>query len=204
MELFYGRKDSLNSMNWTKTGQPFVDRKVKSDTSEMNSTGRADFYGDEWIDSTMAYVNDTTINRLSPEARKRSETIKRLDDKMYEAVNIQQLGWINCDYIWNDSRPLTDVHFDFDTKDSVRFAKIFILFRDINSVREIYYAEDGPAAAYNMQPIPVNARIRVIAVLVKNDQLFTQSKDIAVAANQTIRFAPVLTEEKDYAGLFRL
>lgn len=68
-------------------------------------------------------------------------------------LNNDSLGWINCDYFWNNNSPETDVTAQLDTTYNLSNTVCYLVFPNINSVISLspnYQLNDGKFTAYNI------------------------------------------------------
>ncbi len=205
MELFYGERDSLTSMNWNRTEKRMATRtydweRASIDRANLNSDG---VNSEEWIDSIRAYVDDPNQVGNGDSYRKARKSLDRVEHELYEAVSIQKLGWINCDHFWNDKTPLATIKVKFRLEDSVRLAQVYVLYKDINSIQNAFYAADDHFGNNDLS-IPANKNVKLIAVILKGTQLLTDTKTLTFKSNATVQFSPAPTDEKELPALFRL
>lgn len=93
----------------------------------QNSTGNVDWVSsvvDTTQQDSIIIVGDTTGTGW-------------IDYYSFDFTN-DSLGWINCDYFWNNSSPETDVIAQLDTVYNSINTACFLVFTDINSVMSLY------------------------------------------------------------------
>jgi hypothetical protein len=93
----------------------------------QNSTGDVD-----WVSSVVDTTQQDSIIVVG-------DTIGSgwVDYYSFDFTN-DSLGWINCDYFWNNSSPDTDIIAQLDTAFNSTNTACFLVFTDINSVMGLY------------------------------------------------------------------
>lgn len=202
MALFYGQRDSLEQIYWTKAEQklesrPIVKRQLK--TSQVSDTSRSE------IDAIVNYI-ESDSNRLLTDDEKRQieeqEKNSALADKLYKTVEMKQLGWINCDRFLDELNK-TNVQYAFKGKDSVTNANVYLVFQNINSVmKSQYFSFAGREFNSGSQNLPVGAKAQLIAVSIKNGKTYSFKTDLQIVPNTTIQIELAETSEQQIEQLF--
>jgi len=155
MGLFLGERDSLGQVNWIPAQEKFVSKEIEdakepklrtSETEVKTSTNETDILID-YLGS-----GDGAAEELSPEEyqdyllekaryEKRQKEIER-ERRTYEAVELLNFGWINCDRFYNEIAPKTSITLKVQN-DSLQGARFFAIFKDINSMMSTWYWKDG-------------------------------------------------------------
>lgn len=185
MSLFYGQRDSLGQMNWQQTEQKF-ESKIKRDTSLTSPITPND-------------KKDTSklINDLTPDEKKQLEA----KEKMYEAIQLSQLGWINCDIFYENPNK-TDLLFTFNPKDSIICANIYLVFKDINSLMQEDYI-NFTDLEYNsgFKNIPIGSKTRLIAFSIKDGKTYTFQSDLIIKKSETVQMTLKETDQAQIAKI---
>lgn len=181
MTLFAGYRDSLGQMQWQQRKQVF----------------RADPLQGAWRDTrNMAIQYDGDILEIDtfPKRKKKekTETEKKVDeayDKVYAAMDIQSLGWINCDRFYNIPDK-TNLSINIQGREAIPFASIYLVFDGMNSVMQTHYGSTAKGVSNpGFENIPVGAKVRLVAFSLKDDKLLAYSSDIIIKKNETVAVA---------------
>jgi hypothetical protein len=220
MKLFYGQKDSTGLMNWSETAQQFKNFDVDSSAFLFANTPKP--YQSMFIcrvgarnDSAwlrlmaqlrkieeLAFLFDENVNQKDTAKTKAQKTLKRyesLSGRIYNEVSVQQFGWINCDRFLESSN-LTNIACEFDPADSISYAKVFLVFKSINSIMEERYAYDKGAAFMN---VPAGLEGTLVAMAMKKGQLYTSRKDITIRKAQKVILSMKKSRDLGVGGLFK-
>ena len=176
MSFFYGQRDSLGQMNW----------KPQQETA---NNGGGTVETDIYMRKDGAVMSDS------------EKRIYALNDKVFSEISLQYFGWINCDHFLRDGN-LTDLLVSFDRSDSLHYVNTFLAFKEINSVMQRIF--DASAGANTFDNIPLNAKVVLIAVAVKDNKLFTSKVSLTMTANPKIVVKMKETAEKDIPDLFKM
>lgn len=200
MYLFYGKRDSLGQMNWEIDEELcFEDNEPKVTNAPVESTPPTLRLEVNDVDAVFDYA-DGEVHEISKQEISKDEiaTLK-LNDKLYKTIELQQLGWINCDRFY-DAPIQTDLHYAFN--DSIKAANVYLVFKDINSVMHNIF---GFYDIYDrtFSNIPVGARTKLIAVTVKNGKTYTYKSDLTIKTNEKIQLNLKETTAEDVAKLFQ-
>lgn len=201
MSLFYGQRDSLGQMNWQQAKQKFESRTKQ----KITNTSNADTSIGE-LDAILKYIESESKRPLTPEEKKQIEEHKKnnlLVEKVYKAIQLNQLGWINCDRFYEIPNK-TDLLFTFDDKDSIISANIYLVFKDINSVMQTsYFSFADKEFNSGFQNIPIGAKTQLIAFSIKNGKTYTYKADLILKANETIQLTLKETDQTQIDKLFQ-
>ena len=86
--------------------------------------------------------------------------------KTYEAVELMNFGWINCDRFWNDPSPKTDIVLNIADK-TLTAARIYAVFKDINSIlTESYWKDRQDSLAF--RSLPTDKELTILALSAKD------------------------------------
>lgn len=197
MALFYGPRDSLGQINWQKANETLTAKQLKqqaqTDVTKKTVKKKSD------IDAIFDYIEsgDTTTTQEEREQYAKRERNFRVEQKLYEAVNIQSFGWINVDrFLEVENR--TEFFVRVNPSDSVVNANVYLVFKDINSVTQQYYYQ-GTAKdnSVKFEGLPVGYKTRLIAYTVKDEKAYAFASDLTISKNQKldIAFKPVTEQE---------
>lgn len=116
--------------------------------------------------------------------------IDSTNDSIFDSINnpsipyfnflIEGFGWINLDVIYNaqDTRSLNIVVNGFDGFN----CNVFIVYKDIHSMFEAWYALD----VFNARFIPLNTSVTIVAIGLKDGQYYSTFKDLTVTKDESI------------------
>ena len=217
MKLFYGNKDEDGVMNWTPTPQQFKNFDVDSSAflfAGTNTTSYFSAYECRGAVSKDLIAQLKKIEELAslfdekPSLRdttpvKAQKTLKRyetLANTIYNEIIVQKFGWINCDRFLG-SQTVTTLACGFDPKDSIPYAKIYLVFKSINSLMEEQYAYNTGASFRN---VPTGMQATVIAIAMKKGKLFTSRKDVEIDKRHAVILSMKPTKDNDVAALFKI
>lgn len=109
------------------------------------------------------------------------------DDYYWFSWTDSTMGWINCDYFYNDSNPLTTVTLDLDAQYTVSSAACFLHFSTINSVASFYW--DGTNFYANGLPETMTATVVCISEI--DGDYFSAFVPITISTNLIVQ--PTMT-----------
>ena len=117
---------------------------------------------------------------------------------LYEEMQIQKLGWINCDRFLN-ATSTTDLIVNTNKKDSILFASIFLVFQDLNSlIQDNYYSGETNIIHNN----PVGSKVTLLAVSIKRGKIYSSKQNFTVNKDFiSLTFVP--REENEVRNLFK-
>lgn len=197
MALFYGQRDSTGQMIWQKaneilTATPADQQapvEVTKETKRIRSEAEAIL---DYIES-----GDTTTTPEEREKYAKRERDSRVEQKLYDAVNIQTLGWINVD-MFLDADNRTDLLVKVNPSDSVVNANVYLVFKDINSVTQKYYYQgNAKDNSVKFERLPIGYKTTLIAYTVKDGKAYAFASNVTIGENQKIdmAFKPVTEQE---------
>ncbi|HRO74988.1 MAG TPA: hypothetical protein PLP27_02435 [Crocinitomicaceae bacterium] len=199
MYLFYGKRDSLGQMNWGKVDQKFENKpeQVVTNAPVESKPPRLTLEVND-VDAVFDYVDEGNEKPLSKADKKKIENQKKAEEKVYQAIELQQFGWINCDRFYNVPNK-TNLYYTFN--DSIGIANVYLVFKDINSIMNNCYYSSFEKKSFN--DIPIDAKTQLIAVAVKNGKTYTYKSDLTIKANEKIQINLKETTAEDVAKLFQ-
>jgi hypothetical protein len=196
MALFYGQRDSLGQINWQKSSQTFIARQKSEQEVEVTKKTvkkKSD------IDAIFDYIEsgDTTTTPKEREEQARRERNFKVEQKVYDAINIQSFGWINCDRFL-EANDKTEFLVKISRSDSIINANVYLVFKDIKSVmQQYYYSGSTKNNSVRFEGLPVGYKTRLIAYTVKDEKAYAYASDVTISKNQKldIAFKPVTEQE---------
>lgn len=120
--------------------------------------------------------------------------------KTYEAIELLNFGYINCDRFFNDPSPLKDI--ELIVNDASLFgARIFAVFKDINSIISIYYWNNQEV--YSFKNIPVGKELQIIALSAKDETPFIFDTIINTATASKVQLNFTATTQANLKEKFK-
>jgi len=204
MELFYGQRDSLGQMNWQVAQQQFRARNAAEATRTTETkpvvvtVEEVLTIVDNFVIVESPYEVDTVdmtgfsqeeLEALKKQKQKENELRAKITEtevSMYQAIKINQLGWINVDRFlkMSDRTPLLIA---FNEPEKIRFANLYLVFKDINSLMQrFYYPADyikitGESGFASFKDLPVGYNVRLIAYgFSEEGELYVHSSDLTI------------------------
>jgi hypothetical protein len=199
MSLFYGQRDSVGQMNWTQAQQKFESKPEK-------------FISEEGTDSLMPveallyYISNDSARPLTAEEKRRLKEDKKKDevyDKVYKPIELNQLGWINCDrfYDFTDNKNL---QIAINRKDSIVSSQLFLVFKNINSVvSSRYYNIGGRIMNAGFPNLPKGAKVQLLAISYKNGRIFTHKSNLIITKDETVNLTFKMTSPKEFERMLK-
>jgi len=203
MFLFYGQRDTLGQLDWEQTNQKL---KSKPQKKEVTNTTKETTY---LLDDLLIYIEngsetDTLTTEEITKNHKNLTKTQELQHKMYQTVQLNKFGWINCDrFIQNQNS--TNLYYTFNHNDTIVSANVYLVFKDRNSIINNFYFKQNDSQYVNgFFNIPLQSNTKLIAFSVKNDKIYSFQSDVVVTPNQTIQLNMVETSEEEMNKLFKL
>lgn len=177
MGLFLGEQDSLGQMNWVQAEENFEAKDLEvPEKPKPKDTIQAEFLGD--IDLILGYtedqmkkpqktsdMSDVEFEKLMKDYERKKAEIE-YKNKTYQAIEIMNFGWINCDRFLKDPSPKTEIQLLINN-DSLEGARLYAVFTDIKSVMTTSYYK-GMSGTPSFRNIPSGRKLQIIAVAAKN------------------------------------
>ncbi len=193
MTLFAGFHDSLGEMQWQQRKQTF--RPNGLDQAWRDTRNMMVQYDGEILEI------DTLPKRKPKEKTEKEKQLAQAYTKVYAAMEIQSLGWINCDRFYNIPDKTT-LSVKFNPSDAIVFASIYLIFDDINSVAQACYgAMENGTTNPGFQDMPVGAKVRLVAFSLKDNKMFAHSSKLTIGKNETITLAMKETSDEELKAL---
>lgn len=193
MALFSGYKDSLGQMQWSKRNQVL---KSGGATEAWRDTRniKIESEGDVLIYDTIV---KRKIKKETDQEKQKSETYS----KLYAAMEIQNLGWINCDRFYNIPDK-TNISIKCNNTEPVPYASIYLIFDDINSIVQTHYGKTlSETSNPGFENIPVGAKARLVAFALKGDKMMAYETPITVKRNDQIALLLKEVSEEELKAL---
>jgi len=207
MALFLGERDSLGQVNWIPTQQKLSTKNIENPQepvepkSEVVIISSIEYifiervagevlYEDEVISAPKVFKRDEVSEDEYQEYLKELEFYnKRLEEnnnlkKTYQAIEILNFGWINCDRFYTNPNPKTNIELTIDN-DSINNARFFAIFDDINSILTEHYWINKQVKT-QFRNIPVDMNIKIIGLSVRNSIPLWFITDTKTILNQSI------------------
>ena len=108
---------------------------------------------------------------------------EKLNKNLYDITNIKQLGWINCDRFARLEQK-TSITYTIDPKDSITYAHVYLVYKDINSVVDNVFYDTQTTGTRDFDNSPIGYKARLIAVTNRNGELLACKMDMTIANNQ--------------------
>lgn len=213
MALFLGERDSLDQINWIPTDQKFIEKKQEQiESPEIGLLEKTKRYNIAAVRITEGEIyEDTAI--IEPKEVKREEVTeeeykdylnkkaqykKKLKEietqrQTYEAIEILNFGWINCDRFYEYQTPLTNIDLLFN-QDSISSARFYAVFEDINSILITNYWDDKETTTQFIN-IPTNMQIKIICLALQDSIPFWYETDILTKESNIIKVNLVKTTQ---------
>jgi hypothetical protein len=207
MSLFYGERDSLGQLNWQEANQKFENKAIAKAKPKLDtvSSGPDSFSSDSDLDAIIKYVDE--VDDKTPLNEVEKQLIKdEIENEMfaYAIIKVKKLGWINCDR-FEDNDKLTNLKIEFNEKDNVQSANVFLVFKDINSVMQSSFNDfRGLRYIAGFSNIPIGANTKLIAFSTKNGKTYYHKSNITIEANKTIQIDFKETNKDEIEKLFEI
>ena len=205
MCLFYGKRDSIDNMNWKQAEQKFRTNQITiTDVQKLRNVPRSKWYRKKTTISKFVrgMFTDETLPftfELTKDEKKKLDDENTLLDKAYMAMNISSLGYINCDRFFNCKK--TELHVIFDSTENITLANLYVVFKDINSVMGERYYKYKEFKYCPIFSIPINYKVRLVACTIKDGKVFSYVSDHTVKNKLTLTLTLKETSEKELEKL---
>ncbi len=225
MMLFNGQRDSTGQMNWQPTNEQLsakngygVDTRDTGDGKSIMVYNPKSYKLMGYVGSEKAYKRDYAAlgsikerEKYTAELEKRGATLRdsistekmkeivtttqKLNASLYDITSIRQLGWINCDRFSTADK--TNISYTIDPKDSIYYARVFIVYKQINSVVAYSFFNTEVTGTRELAGLPIGYQARMIATANKNGELVTSKMDVTIVNNQqtVFKWRKTTTEE---------
>lgn len=119
---------------------------------------------------------------------------------LYDQIQVSQLGWINCDRFLNQQN-IIDLAYKMGEGESVKAAKVFVVFRDINSIMEGVFTAGGESNF--VRRIPSGATVTAVALSIRDKKVLLSKVTTKTNAAEPIVFNMREASENELKNLFR-
>jgi hypothetical protein len=194
MVLFYGGRDELERINWKEATQTF---KPVPKTTHFTVV---------WDTREGTTEQQTDLKReLTKEERKKLEAEQRnanLKSKVYQAMSINKLGWINCDRFWNVEQK-TNLHISLDEVPAkLVSANVYLVFKGIFSTMQEYWFADNPDNC-RFAGIPLGSEVTVLAYSLVGEDIRACRTDFITEQDQTMPLKLQKMQPEEFGRLFQ-
>lgn len=197
MELFYGQRNEFDQMNWKVTTESFKTTEQVKPQKVPVKAERKDQKSE--IDAIFDYVEsgDTTTTKEERVLIAKRQKNEKLEQKLYDAIGIEKFGWINCDRFLIEKN-IANLYVNFKPQDSIKFASVFLIFKDINSVvQEHYYSNK----LITFENLPSGYKVQLIAYSIKDEKVFAYTTDLTIVGEQKLTINLEEISEKEFRKL---
>lgn len=199
MSLYFGQRDSIGKMNWKKAEQNFESAQLKQNSSKEYNAVIVLGSGRKADTSIVAMKN------LTKEDKKQFEHELKMRDKVYNAMPLNQFGWVNCDKVFPNT-PRTNLKFTITNNvEEVNYAAVYLVFKSVKSVwQSSYYVYDNKTEKEDFKNVPVGQYVKVFSVCNQRNKIFaTLTDSILVNQNQTENLTLKEMNEADFDKLIK-
>jgi len=138
------------------------------------------------IDGQLCFVNrklDTT-NQLYRTVKKEGRALDLLAARFYYQMQLEQMGWINCDRFLQQET----IAVDAEIKSNVPLSRVetFVVFRDINSVMRNAIVPNGDGVL-PLGKLPTGEPVKVIALAWANGKPYASVQTTTIARGVPVR-----------------
>lgn len=137
---------------------------------------------------------DTVINWVAD-----STPVRRGQDSFRVAFNfpLDSFRYINCDYFYNQSAPLTDIKVTIPSGFADTSVALFVYFPSINSVARAH-TFNSITQSFSLgdsYKVPVGLNVKFLFVGKKGSQFYYEIKSATITNNHTTILSPAITTE---------
>nr|WP_294934860.1 hypothetical protein [uncultured Flavobacterium sp.] len=204
MSLFYGQKDSLGSMNWQPANAKFTSPKKPANTNrELDSLTQptSDASGND-MEDLFAYMEKAPQTKEGKAIQRENSNYERMENKVYNAIRINKLGWINIDR-FSEVKDKTKLEYQFSETNKMLYSNIYLIFKDMNSFIQDQYYFEGENYEQVFNEIPLGANVEVIAIAVKGNKKYSFKTALKMVKNEKINITLKETSDKEFDKLFQ-
>lgn len=212
MGLFLGERDSLGQINWISTSANFETKDIQDAKKPKKPIKKEDVVTEITIFEFDDYLTDSVpapkkVNKEDVSEEEYQEYLKKVQEyevlkkeieyqrQTYQAVELMNFGWINCDRFYNDPSPKTDIQLIVNN-DSLQGARFFAVFKDIRSVMtECYYKGRKENASF--RNIPEGKEVTIIALSAKDKTPYVFETTINTETDKKVQIEFMETTQAD-------
>lgn len=214
MGLFLGERDSLGQLNWIPSEVIFnpknIDdteehkKTIKEKVIEIEANAEDSYSVDSLADSRAA---PKEVNKEDVSEEEYQEYLIKVKEyqvlreeieyqrQTYQAIELMNFGWINCDRFYNDPNPRTNIQLIINN-DSLQGARIFAVFMDIRSVMSEHYYKGRKETTY-FRSIPEGKELTIIALSAKDKTPYVFETTINTKTDKKVQIEFMATTEAD-------
>ncbi len=154
------------------------------------------------VNGRMALVRSVadTVNQQYREEWRQGTAAQRLTDRIYETMQLQQLGWINCDRFFR--QPMVALNAALDTAVHLQVAQAYLLFDELNSVMS--FNLDPSAGKQKLAEVPAGRGLRIVAIGWAGKQPYVSTQHLSVGAGTTVVLQMQPTTEAEITRLIAM
>jgi hypothetical protein len=140
-------------------------------------------------------ISPNDINAIvdNPVSKGKSHTRTKASLQYYAPVEINDLGWINCDHFYDAPQGVISLY-TLNIKDSIPAnIGVYMIFRDINSMLQQEISTDGKNSIVINQQLPLNSKIEFLIYSKMNNKFVQCKETVTVSKNMIlpVAFTPV-------------
>lgn len=193
MSLFTGYRDSLGQMQWQARNQVFKPNGMQQAWRDTRNT-IVQYDGD-------ILEIDTMPKRRPKQESEKEKQRKNEYEKLYTAMDVQSLGWINCDRFSNIPDK-TNLSIQVDPANKLTFASMYLIFEGINSIMQTHFgATPNGVSNPGFTDIPVGAKVKLIAFSLKNGKPFVYTSGFTIKKQESISVSLKETTDEELKSL---
>ncbi|HET6227244.1 MAG TPA: hypothetical protein VFF27_13255, partial [Bacteroidia bacterium] len=189
MGLFNGYRDSLGQMQWKPRNQTFKPSGSAEAWRDTRNT-KIESEGEILIIDSMATRKP---QKQTEQEKQRTEAYT----KLYAAMEVQTLGWINCDRFYNVPDKTT-LSVKLNNSQDITYVSLYLIFDDINSIVQTHYGTTKTETSNpGFENVPVGAKARVVAFSLKGDKMLAYTAPIVIKKDDMVLISLKETSDEE-------
>ena len=132
--------------------------------------------------------------------KKKSHKIEKVYSNFYKTMNINKLGWINCDAFYN--QVTENFKIVYNSENDLTFTNPDITFKDINSVMNLNASKHSSLS--NDTKLPLNQKVKIISFSCKDDKFYAATQEVTITKNGKLKMTLKEVSEKDIEKFFKI
>jgi hypothetical protein len=143
---------------------------------------------------------------FDPNAKRDPKEMERIKmnqkyEVLYQAIELKQLGWINCD-VFPKNQNKTTLAFEFENKEETKSALVFLKFKKLNSLMQIcYYNGSANLADNQFKNVPVGEEVKLVAISMKHGKPHVFERDFKIAENVIYTMKTKEVSDKEFKDI---
>jgi hypothetical protein len=214
MFLFLGEKDSLGQINWKTTENRFKPKNIEGDETTISedsikedTTYGGSGYGIRKLVESDILVAPKPVNPETVSKEEYQNYLRKKKDyevqqkqrkyqrKTYQAIELMNFGWINCDRFWKNSNPKIDIQL-LVNNDSLSGARFYAVFKDINSIMTAsYWKSRTDTVAF--RNIPKGQELTIIALSANEETPYIFERTINTETDKQVQIEFIATTQDE-------